>query len=466
MNDVMLPAEPAAELARPAAERATIRTADPVRVIAGLHPSAAALQALGLESGLIWARARPPFPADLWRIETDGADPQDHEAACLRAWHRPPFCLRVRIARYAAHEDRPSLVSEAVIGTRQTIAELEASLYHVAGLLLRAALSGTPHPPVACAPPVPTSRAAIRLRGVLRQFGHRQAARLLTEEWSIGSAARSAGDIITHGLPAAIAWAPLPAGTYLADPFPWPGTNIVLAEQMPLAGGVGRIIALAPDHAGVLRPHATLLSDGAHHSYPCSHVIDGQVYLLPEDTGMGRTTLYRLHADAGLEPVSSIAPDRRLADPTLFSHGGRLWIAATDLAVGLHDNLCLFHATGPAGPWFPHRRDPVRIDIRNARPAGKPFHHDGALFRPAQDCAATYGAAVSINRIDTLNPDQFSEHPVRVLRPDAQGPYRHGLHTLSCAGDRVLVDGKRLVLRPRLLLNKIQRRFAGARHVR
>jgi len=72
---------------------------------------------------------------------------------------------------------------------------------------------------------------------------------------------------------------------------------------------------------------------------------------------------------------------------------------------------------------------------------------------------------VSINRIDILDPDQFAEHPVRVLHPDPQGPYRHGLHTLSFAQDRVLVDGKRLALRPGLLLDKLRRRFAGARHV-
>jgi hypothetical protein len=71
---------------------------------------------------------------------------------------------------------------------------------------------------------------------------------------------------------------------------------------------------------------------------------------------------------------------------------------------------------------------------------------DGALYRPAQDCSVTYGGAVVINRIERMTPEEFSEQVVTRLAPAADGPYPHGLHTLSSAGNVTLVDGKRHIL--------------------
>jgi hypothetical protein len=88
----------------------------------------------------------------------------------------------------------------------------------------------------------------------------------------------------------------------------------------------------------------------------------------------------------------------------------------------------------------------VKCDLRSARPAGPLFIMDGALYRPAQDCSVTYGGAVVINRVERLTPEEFVERPVRRLAPATQGPYPHGLHTLSGAGNVTLVDGKRHVL--------------------
>jgi hypothetical protein len=47
--------------------------------------------------------------------------------------------------------------------------------------------------------------------------------------------------------------------------------------------------------------------------------------------------------------------------------------------------------------------------------------------------------------VTVLTPTAFREEPVRAVEPDAT--YRSGLHTLSAAGSRTLVDGngRRLV---------------------
>jgi hypothetical protein len=206
-----------------------------------------------------------------------------------------------------------------------------------------------------------------------------------------------------------------------------------------------------------------VLADGAHHSYPCT-LRDGPVtYCVPESTNRGATHIFRLEPDGRLTPVVAPAPNRRLADPTLFRHGELYWLACTDLDIGAHDNLCLLWAHAVTGPWTAHARWPVKIDIRGARPAGSPFLLDDVLYRPAQDCAATYGAAVALHRVEQLSPDAFAETLLRVLWPDRSGPFPHGLHTLVHDGERFWVDGKRFVLSPRVLIgkvaNRMQRRF-------
>ena len=94
------------------------------------------------------------------------------------------------------------------------------------------------------------------------------------------------------------------------------------------------------------------------------------------------------------------------------------------------------------------------------------FNAEGRLFRPGQDCAATYGAAVVVHEILTLTGTDFREVPVAELRPDKSGPFPHGLHTLVHDGERFWVDGKRFVLDlsvfRKKILGRASRMFSAA----
>lgn len=257
----------------------------------------------------------------------------------------------------------------------------------------------------------------------------------------------------------AIHWfSPKPGRTYLADPFPWPGSDRILCEAMPLDGGAGRIVAVS-EQRGRLTQRQVILDDGAHHSYPCTLEMGGRIYCVPEHTERGATHIYELKADGTLRTVCAVAPHARLADPTLFRDGGRVWIACTDLDIGGHDNLCLLYAPELSGPWIPHAKWPVRIDVRGARPGGSVFRCGDSLFRPGQDCAATYGAAVALHRVEELTETEFSETLVTVLKPDRSGPFPHGLHTVVHDGERFWIDGKRFVFDMRLLRRKVSGRL-------
>jgi hypothetical protein len=278
----------------------------------------------------------------------------------------------------------------------------------------------------------------------------------MTEWWSLGTASVPIQHLLAGGGLNDIKWySPrVDRSSYLADPFPWPGTGRILCEDMPLADGVGRIVAVT-EAGGVLSQAAPVLDDGFHHSYPCTLQDGEHTYCVPESTLRGATRLHRLSNDGTLVPVCDVAPYARLADPTLFQWNGRYWLACTDLDLGAHDNLCMFHAATPAGPWEAHARWPVKVDVRGARCAGQVFSSGGRLYRPGQDCAETYGAAVAIHEIAELTTTDFREKLVTVLRPDRTGPFPHGLHTLVHDGDRFWVDGKRFVLNLRQLGHKL-----------
>jgi hypothetical protein len=131
-------------------------------------------------------------------------------------------------------------------------------------------------------------------------------------------------------------------------------------------------------------------------------------------------------------------------DPTIAEIDGRWWLfcARGELGASTWEELHLFHAPTPLGPWTPHRRNPVKSDVRSARPAGRLFQHAGEWYRPAQDCSVRYGYAMSINRITRLTPTEYDEVVVQHIAPDWSANLI-GTHTLNAAGRLTVVDGMR-----------------------
>ncbi len=349
--------------------------------------------------------------------------------------------MTLRLVRYPPGSTEPEILDEATIGTRVPRSAFMASVDRLAMRFVRDAALGRSRGPAGTKP----AAAPHGMPGWLDAARSRWRDRLMTEWWSIGSTDVPMEQILSGGGPGSVSWYRVQAGhRYLADPFPWPGTNRILCEEMPLRDGVGRIVSVSMDgeKLGIPSVH---LDDGKHHSYPATFAEDGKVYCVPESPERGMTRIHVLHDDGTLEPVCQVAPDAKLADPTLFRWGERYWLACTDLDLGSHDNLCLMHAREIAGPWIMHASWPVKTDIRGARPAGTVFAMNGRLFRPAQDCAETYGAGIAIQEILTLTETEFRETQIAELRPDATGPFPHGMHTLVHDGARFWVDGKRFV---------------------
>ena len=389
-------------------------------------------------------QAEPPCGDELLRVEELDGSPLSGSRIAER-WHRPPYALPLRLARYAPLSTEADVLDFAVIGTQGERREFIERVERTAARLVQDAIAGSSRGATGLS--VAKEELRSRYRGMPGWFDRataRVGAWLFSEWWSVGATTIPLAEIVRTGESGPVTWLfPDKGPAYLADPFPWPGTDRLLCEEMPVAGGNGRIVALRQNGQGAWHQADVVLEHQDHHSYPCAVKYGDDTYLLPEAPTSGATTLYRLVPDQQPIPLCEVAPGRRLADPTLFRHDGHYWIACTDLDIGSHDNLCFLFAREPTGPWHSHRCTPAKIDICGARPAGPLFTLGDELFRPGQDCARTYGAGVVIHRIDALTPDHFNETVVARLRPDPGGPFPDGLHTLAAGEGRVWIDGKR-----------------------
>ena len=406
-----------------------------------------------------------PASGPYWWFESSDGAVFDFPRALVRAWERPPFSILLRLV---SNSHGPHIISEAVISTRSALAALQAKAIDTIATLLRGAMDNPGRSVGAVrdvAPALPSkSPIPARLSGHVRRLAHRVLDKLLVEEWGVGLVDQKLADLVRGETMLGIRWLGHDLRTNLADPHSWPGTGRILCEEFGVGSGgaaaQGRIVALELD-AGQRRitGKRLILGGGQHRSYPGTFVDGLDTLLLPESPSRGGTTLYRLGNGGALDEICQVAPGFRMGDPTLFRHARHWWIAFSDLDIGEQDNLCLLFADNPVGPWRRHPGNPVKIDIRSARPAGPLFQSKDGLIRPAQNCARSYGASIVLNRVDVLTVDRYEEHTIQHLRPAARSRYPHGLHTIAEFNGSILVDGKRSVFRLRHLFAKAGRAF-------
>jgi hypothetical protein len=286
-------------------------------------------------------------------------------------------------------------------------------------------------------------RPAASVRNVVKRI----AQELSREYWKIGVIAKPVQHVLDSFDPAAIRWLPGPDNGFLADPFGAmapDGSLTILAEALSWKNARGRIVAFELNQRGDTTPPRDVLTFRAHASYPQIIHHAGRIYCMPELSQLGHVQLFRAE-----EFPDRWVPDRILledfagADATVLQHQGRWWMFAGNHKDQDEAKLFIFHADELFGPWRAHHANPVKIDLRSARPAGPPFFAGSKLYRPAQDCSRTYGGAIVINQITKLSALEFSEVEIVRLQPQKGSVCPDGLHTLCGAGSFTLIDGKR-----------------------
>ena len=278
------------------------------------------------------------------------------------------------------------------------------------------------------------------------------------DQWNIGIVDQPIEQFLSAGARARTRWLPATRRAELrADPFGTlrGGTPVILCEHFSYRDNVGYIVAIdaagervaggdegAPDGRLQMGPARSV-----HLSYPYLFEDGGRLFCVPESSAAAEIVVYEAlrFPDRWIKRWTLVA-GRGFVDATVFQYEGRWWLAASEVAPkGANSELHLWFAEELAGPWAAHPGNPVKIDVRSARPAGAPFWAGGILYRPAQDCSNTYGARVVLNRVLVLTPGAFCEEAAATVDPDPKGRYPGGLHTLSKLGNQTLIDGKRSV---------------------
>jgi hypothetical protein len=306
------------------------------------------------------------------------------------------------------------------------------------------ASDGPPPPRRYARPPDNREMLGLLRRLALRYLGEKGARLSSVDQWFVAYSAEAQHATARPGLRAFTYLLP-PRDRYWADPFPvyHAGHTYIFLEEFLLDRGRAHISVSRVDSDGRCEVPVPVLERPYHLSYPFVFEWQGSHYMLPESCKNRAVELYRASRfpfEWQLDRV--LVEGLSAADATLAHIDDRWWLFANIGVPGSDnsDELHLFHATSPLGPWRPHRRNPVKSDARSARPAGRIVQWQGAYLRPAQDCAGRYGRAVILNRIMTLDPDEYLEQEVGRIEPAYTGGV-FATHTLNMSGSFVCLDG-------------------------
>jgi hypothetical protein len=266
---------------------------------------------------------------------------------------------------------------------------------------------------------------------------------LTVDQWFIGYRFGPAGPLSGDLRPYRMLMPP--QDRYWADPFPLErdGRYYIFFEEFMFATGKAHINAVEVRRDGSCSEPVKVLQRPYHLSYPLLVEDAGELYMIPE-SGANRTVeIYRcvrFPDEWRLEKV--LLRGAPFVDATVHRAADAWWMfvnAGVDGAE-LHDELHIYTADSLLGEWRPHPANPVKSDVRSARPAGRLYESGGALYRPAQICAPLYGTGISVNRVVRLSPEEYVEREEQRILP-AHPAGLLGLHTVNRAGELSVVDG-------------------------
>ncbi|MGH9970115.1 MAG: glucosamine inositolphosphorylceramide transferase family protein [Pyrinomonadaceae bacterium] len=255
-----------------------------------------------------------------------------------------------------------------------------------------------------------------------------------------------------------------PPGRFWADPFPVQvGENyFVFFEEFLYDQNKAHISVIELQKGRKPAEPVKVLERPYHLSYPFVFEWQGSHYMIPETGSNNTVELYRCRSfPYEWEFETVLLKANNPSDATLAEIEGRWWmfvnIEEPEVSVNWEE-LHLFYSDSPFGPWTPHRRNPVRSDVRNSRPAGRLFWSSNSLYRPAQDCSRRYGYATAINEVKRISCDDYLEEEVSRITPEWDRNVV-GTHTLNKTGDLTVIDC--LIKRTRLQHRSVVRDVQG-----
>jgi len=206
----------------------------------------------------------------------------------------------------------------------------------------------------------------------------------------------------------------------------------------------GHISVIEMDSKGNYTNAQLALKADYHLSYPFMLETGGRQYMIPETRGNKSIEIYETNSfPLGWKLKMKLMENVDTVDTTILFYNNKWWLFTSMReyeAASTSDELFIFYADELlTRNWTPHPQNPVVSDVRNARPAGRVFMHNGNMYRPAQICTPYYGWGVAINHITKLTEQEYEETTVSSIKPH-WGKNIRQVHTLSYDHKLTVID--------------------------
>ena len=185
---------------------------------------------------------------------------------------------------------------------------------------------------------------------------------------------------------------------WFADPFILTVTDeeiILLVEEFSYRIKKGRIARLAVDRGLLtIAKMEIILELDTHLSFPFIMRKGNDIYICPENSASGSSTMYRYNDETrGISPCA-INCKLPLTDAVFLRIQDNSYIFSTSIPDPNGKTLTIYRKDTPGGAYIPVQT--VQFSDYVARNAGAIMERNGQLLRPAQICDGGYGYGLGI----------------------------------------------------------------------
>ena len=230
---------------------------------------------------------------------------------------------------------------------------------------------------------------------------------------------------------------------WFADPFILDVTDreiIIRAEEFCYEVHRGRLARVVFDRKTYEEKCFEVILDlPTHLSFPFILRIDDKVYIMPENSASGCSTIYEYEdTSRKLTPITHVS-EEPFTDATLFEVNGEsyLWTTMTPESNGRTLSIYGFDKKSLA---VSEKIIEKTFPTNTARNAGEAFVINGSLYRPAQDCAACYGHGVILQKV-SIDKREWAFEDVNCFYPNTF-KYNQGVHTFNHYKGLIVIDAR------------------------
>lgn len=221
---------------------------------------------------------------------------------------------------------------------------------------------------------------------------------------------------------------------WFADPFVFEITNekiVFFVEEFDSKINRGRIAKISVNRNNQIIEDCKILLDlPSHLSFPVIYKEDSDIYVHPENSASGKSTMYRYDTEKDMLVDPIVVSNLPLVDPIIKKEDKKYKMYATKLPDAGDKELIVLESNHFTGPY--EIVDTILFDRREARMAGAFIETTKGYIRPAQDCNRDYGEAV----LFYVGKDVIYRQCSNKLKYE-------GLHTFNVMGDFFVIDVKK-----------------------